>query len=243
MTSVKVELTPLHTAPGNPCRHRHVVGVNEYVNTQLWPSGVAFSWQDDDIDVQPEGGLSFYCPWHGGSYWPKANVCGVEYRTVINVEEPHVICRYAVWDGNWGTYGIAGNVGMNLALFVEPSYVSFEGLYMAEIPDDTPRQHWGYFDDTTKGGPWSHTAAAGAGHWSAVGSGGYWTMDAAGVRQYVSPWSDGGKAWEIPVGWGNPGVERGRISPNPTQQEFSMMPRHLNDMRRSTARWLSSLAG
>ena len=47
-------------------------------------------------------------------------------------------------------------------------------------------------------------------------------MDAAGVRQYVSPWSDGGKAWEIPVGWGNPGVERGRISPNPTQQEFSI---------------------
>ena len=47
-------------------------------------------------------------------------------------------------------------------------------------------------------------------------------MDAAAVRQYVRPWSAGGKEWEIPVGWGNAGVERGRISPNPTRQEFSI---------------------
>ena len=114
---------------------------------------------------------------------------------------------------------------MNLSLYVEPSTVSFSGLYLVEIPDDTIGPHTGYFDhsDVARRGELSHNENAGAGEWSQV-HGDEWTMDRAGrSTPYPEPWSAGRKEWRIPVGWGDYQKQlKGRIQPQPTTQVFTI---------------------
>ena len=164
--------------------------------------------------------MSFWCPWNAGIFHPTASVMGTLYQTRIEIVEPVVVCRDAAWNGVVGTNGIAGNVCMNLSLYVEPEYVSFEGLSLEEIPVEGEGAHFGYFDDQVKGGSWTHTTQAGAGRWWTVDQTGFWANDEAKVIEYIAPWCDGWKQWQIPIGWGNVGILKGRINPNPTTQDF-----------------------
>ena len=221
-TSVKIELEADQMAIQGGCTNRHVFGVDEKVNTHVWPVNTIIEWRDEvDIDVCLDG-RSFYCPWTGGLYSPVIECDMVQFSTSITVVEPQVVCSAAEWDGVVGTNGVAGNIRMNLHLCIEPRYVSFEGLYMEEIPDNVEREHSGYFNDPIKGGAWSHTEAAGAGVWEPVRGQGYWTTDHPKVSEYVPPWTKGSKVWCIPVGWGQPGVLKGRIMPDPTTQRFEI---------------------
>ena len=222
VTVVKIELQAANLPVANPCLHRHVFGVDELVYTHVSPTAATIVWRDGvDIDVCAND-RDFYCPWTGGDFLPLVTCGDASFNTVITTVEPVVVCRAAEWDGVVGTNGVAGNVLMMLHMFIEPTYVSFAGLYMEEIPDDTLGGHDGYFDDQSKGGPWSHTQAAGAGVWEPVQANGYWTTDHAAVKEYVRPWSNGWKVWNIPIGWGLIGSLKGRIQPNPTVQRFEI---------------------
>jgi hypothetical protein len=118
--------------------------------------------------------------------------------------------------------GEAGHLLLYLDLYVKPFYVSFEELEICESPDDSQScPHYGYFDDRTKGGNWSHTAADGAGAWNIVQSSGYYATDKAGRRsKYEEPWTYGWKEWDIPMEWGICGLAKGRFKINPTTQKF-----------------------
>ena len=221
-TSIKIELEADQMALQGGCTNRHVFGVDEKVNTRVWPMDTIIEWRDGvDIDVCLDG-RSFYCPWTGGLYSPVIEYGAVQFNIPITVLEPQVVCSTAEWDGVVGTNGVAGNIRMNLHLYIEPRHVSFEGLYMEEIPDNVEREHSGYFNDPIKGGAWSHTEAVGAGMWEPVRGQGYWTTDHPMVSEYVPPWTNGSKVWCIPVGWGQPGVLKGRIMPDPTTQRFEI---------------------
>ena len=147
------------------------------------------------------------------------------YRTAIQVVEPRIVCREAIWNGVLGTVGCAGQLQMNLFLYVMPTNVSFDGIFLVEIPVDEPCRRDGYFrgTDTNKVGALSHNVDAGAGRWLQV-HGSEWTMDAVGRRTaYPPPWSDGWKEWDIPVGWGDAlHVLKGRFVPDPTSQLFTL---------------------
>ena len=101
--------------------------------------------------------------------WPvyELTICYAEVGLAvpITVLEPTAVCGNAEWDGVRGTLGCAGQICMNLYLYVEPLVVSFDGIFMVEIPDDVAGLHDGYFNDsdTNKTGALSHTLAAGAG--------------------------------------------------------------------------------
>ena len=161
--------------------------------------------------------------------WPvyELTICYAEVGLAvpITVLEPTAVCGNAEWDGVRGTLGCAGQICMNLYLYVEPLVVSFDGIFMVEIPDDVAGLHDGYFNDsdTNKTGALSHTLAAGAGVWTQV-HGSEWALDRVGRRTvYPQPWVHGWKEWPIPVGWGDLFHSlKGQCQPNPTVQRFSI---------------------
>ena len=92
-----------------------------------------------------------------------------------------------------------------------------------ENSDGQSCPHCGYYDDRTKGGNWSHTAADGAGPWHTVLGSGYVMTDFAGRKvSYATPWSEGSKTWQIPMSWGEGGVLEFPFATNPTTQEFTL---------------------
>ena len=226
LTSVKVELKAKETAPANHCLHRREYGVGEGVNVYHTPIALSIKIEIDSTDaVIGVDNDEFYCPWNGGQYNLEIGVGNAIYSSGITVVEPHVYCQKAQWDGVLGTIGCAGQLHMDLFLYVVPSNVSFNGVFMVEIPDDVVRPHDGYFNDTdtNKVGALSHTVAAGAGVWRQV-HGSAWAIDGVGRRTtYPQLWSNGWKTWEIPVGWGDAQhVLKGRLVPNPTTQIFTI---------------------
>ena len=226
LTSVKVELEAVDKPLDYSCAHRHIFGVHEWVNYRHYPSraDVAFEllWAEQELIVTAN---RFFCPWSGGTYFVRFHFEGVELETEIDVCEPEVVCR-EVWWNQIGVAGQSGLIDMRLALYVEPIYVSFKDLYMEEIPDDEVCPRNGYFNtgSLAKTGALSHSMAAGAGVWSAVKHDSSWTADrACRVTPYPQPWSSGMKEWRIPVGWGDyNGNIKGRITPNPTTQLFTI---------------------
>jgi hypothetical protein len=226
LTVVEVELEAAEDAPDNPCQNRHIFGVSEAVNYRLYPASVSSDMQMDIEDaVFWVESKRFYCPWIGGRYDIEYNYKGAKFESIITVYNPIVICKEVQWDGIEGTVGSAGQVGMKLWLGVGPSTVSFDGIFMVEIPDDVIRAHEGYFcsPDFNRTGYLSHSADAGAGKWLQV-HGGDWCVDEARrQRVYPEPWSEGWKEWNIPVGWGD-GFKnlKGEISPMPTKQRFTI---------------------
>lgn len=102
-----------------------------------------------------------------------------------------------------------------------------KGLNIQEVPDESQSgPHDGYYDDRTKGGPWSHVAGEHmAGQWNEVNSAGYFGMDRAGrASRYDPPWIQGSKTWPIPMAWSPlPNTNFMQMfSPNPTSQHFSI---------------------
>ena len=222
MTAIQIELEPEEIPIDNNCVNRHLVGVDEKVWLRNYPSSANLEIVDEvDVDVYLDGG-GFWCPWSGGRYYPTVRAGTCEFQTCIDVLEPVVSCRNVEWSGDIGTNGVAGNIMMRLDLYIEPTTVSFAGLAMEEVPTDIGLGHGGYFDDQTKGGLWSHTQAAGAGHWDVVQTNAYWTTDHPQVISYAQPWCDGWKEWKIPVGWGIFGTVKGVIDPDPTTQRFEI---------------------
>ncbi len=228
MTSVKVEIVRMDEAPAETCSHRHVFGVQEGANVNHYPAsiglGINFNSNDAVIGVDNE---LFYCPWTGGAYELAISAGSVEFVSSIRVVEPSVVCRSAEWDHVRGTIGNSGQVRMNLFLYVEPSYVSFDGIFMEEIPDDTICPHDGYFNDpdVNRTGAMSHSESAHAGVWIQVHQD-EWAADRVERNTpYPKPWTSGWKEWQIPVGWGDVlHTLKGRIHPNPTTQRFTIAP-------------------
>ena len=228
LTAVKVELTPVDVARDNRSAiHRHVLGVHEWVNFEHFPSSVNATLeivgvQEDLVNVNCD---KFYCPWTGGTYWLKARALGACKEIDIDVYEPEVVCRNVGWV-DIGVVDQAGLLDMRLALYVEPSFVSFKDLYMEEIPDDEVCPHGGYFNegDSSRTGAMSHSLSARAGQWEAVKIDASWTADrACRATAYPRPWSTGWKEWRIPVGWGDyTRTVKGRIFPDPTTQLFTI---------------------
>ena len=227
LTSVKVQLRALNSAQSNPNENRHVFGVHEWVEFFSFPHSEAPVLQilSADEDLIGADNEMFFCPWQGGSYRLRIVAHGATYDAGLSVIEPEVVCR-DVWWNDIGVMGMAGLLDMRLALYVEPTYVSFKNLYMEEIPDDDPCPHFGYFStgSLAKTGALSHSLAAHAGVWGAVKGDGSWMADRAGRETaYPQPWSDGWKEWRIPVGWGDYLRNvKGRILPNPTSQRFEL---------------------
>ena len=228
LTSVKVEIVRKHAAPAEVCSRRHVFGIQEGADCNHYPSSVSlslsFNSSDAVVDVDNE---YFYCPWSGGDYELEISALEVEYVTPIRVVEPSVVCRSVEWDHVLGTVGCSGQIRMNLFLYVEPSAVSFDGIFMEEIPDTSICPHDGYFNDTdvNKTGAMSHSESARAGVWIQV-HGDEWAADRAErSTTYPQPWIEGWKEWQIPVGWGDLNhTLKGRIQPNPTTQLFTIAP-------------------
>ncbi len=226
MTAVKVELEAVDEAQGNPCMNRHMYGVHEWVKYRRCPTDINLDLTivgaEQDLVSSSE---RFFCPWTGGTYWLRFQILGETYETDIDVYEPEVVCR-EVWWNQIGVYGQSGLLDMRLALYIEPTFVSFKDLNMEEIPDDEACPHSGYFStgDVAKTGALSHSRAARAGVWSAVRYDASWVADKASRETpYPQPWSDGVKEWRIPVGWGDyNGNIKGQIVPNPTTQLFTI---------------------
>lgn len=226
LTSVKVELTCKEQAPQNNSTHRHIFGVREGADSHHYPADadVTLTFNSDDATVGVDGDW-FYCPWTGGGYELTYCYKGVVFKSLITVLEPQVVCRDCEWDRVWGTVGCAGQVRMNLYLYVEPSTVSFNGIFMEEIPVTTICPHGGYFDDpdVNKTGAMSHSEDALAGVWTQV-HGDEWTADRVERHTaYPQPWVYGWKEWSVPVGWGDLShTIKGQINPDPTTQRFEI---------------------
>ena len=141
-------------------------------------------------------------------------VGGVDYEFDYTVVEPVIEARNPRVNAE-STYvspviGEAGHLLLYLDLYAMPLYVSFEGVQMREVPDESQScPHQGYYDDRSKGGNWSHTSNDAAGEWHTVSSSGYVMSDKAGRRaSYQTPWVSGWKEWDIPMEWGEGGEVR-----------------------------------
>ena len=213
-------------APENVCSNRHIYGVNEMVHVSRVPASFqvsldicgdsSFIGADDDV---------FWCPWDAGSYNLKVVGGGAEHKSSVSVLAPIPTVVNAYWNGVTGTVGTAGNMSMIIELEVYPKTVSFLGIYMEEIPDESNNcGRDGYFANPTNGPPWSHSFAAGAGRWYQIKSQGRWCADGVGTDRTIQPpWSSGWKVWSIPVGWGDSLLQlRGQVMPVPTTQRFEI---------------------
>ena len=226
MTCVKVELTPENIAPSNNCAHRHVHGVNEMVHVSRMPATfpVDIDICGDESYVGVDNDV-FWCPWTAGPYMLKVYAADALLNIPVEVFAPIPTPVDAAWNGVAGVAGTSGNVTMLVEMEVEPKTVSFLGIFMVEIPDESNNcARHGYFADATNGPPWSHSVSAGAGVWLQVKSQGRWCADRAGMSRILpSPWSSGWKEWNIPVGWGD-GLRqlRGQVDPMPTTQRFEI---------------------
>ena len=226
ITSVKIELEAVDSACDNPCMNRHMFGVHEWVNYRHYPSDAIVGFEIVGAEQELITSDSrFFCPWTGGTYWLQYRAGGAVFESDIDVYEPNVVCR-DVWWNQIGVVNQAGLLDMRLALYIDPTCVSFKDLNMEEIPDDEACPHSGYFStgDVGKTGALSHSRAARAGIWSAVRLDTSWVVDKASRETpYPQPWSDGMKEWRIPVGWGDyNGNVKGQVLPNPTTQLFTI---------------------
>ena len=232
LTSVKVELETVYQAPENRDRHRHWFGVGEDVRYKSFPVGALVNWSFPSLLISREGEM-FMCPWVASngddeSFYLDASIGGVLFRMdcrffnpKIKATNPRVNMRVT---DVMPVQGEAGHLLLYLDMFVEPLYVSFQGVDIREIIDDSHNcPHAGYYCDTSKGGALSHDERSGAGVWNTVTATGYYGTDRAGVHaRYEEPWLDGYKEWPIPMDWGMNNVSVGRFNPNPTTQRFEL---------------------
>ena len=233
-TVVKVELEVEDRPPQNPVPNRHIYGLCEKVYCRSHPSGVDLKWNSADKKIFMEDGDFLRCPWTGGVYDVSATLDGARLDVPMRVYEPTIECRSAMWrDELVGQPGAAGMVGMTLALYLQPSTVSFANIWMEEIPEYIAVPQSGYFTAFPGLVPLTHDVGAGAGVWRQpvmTANGNYWCDDAAQMPSECPPlpgtdppaWSEGTVRWMIPVGWGDRAVVIGGILPNPTDQVYRM---------------------
>lgn len=230
LTSVKVELETKYPAVANSCKQRHLYGVAETVYCHSRPAVDGADWdvRINDLEAVRITGSQdgFYASWTNGIGRATYSACGASYETDFAVLEPEIEVRNPRVNERdvSPVFGEAGHLLLFLDQYVAPDYVSFREIYLMEIPDESNGgPHSGYYDNPLTGS-WSHMADNKAGQWCPVSQDGYWGYDASGhPGAYVTPWSEGEKTWEIPVGWGFGGSNVvARLHPNPTRQKFTM---------------------
>ena len=233
LTVVKIELTPNEVAPLEADRHRHIYGVGERVSYSHYPNEVQTSWCFDIGDGNAGNGL-FSCPINvvGGKSFCKAtaSVGNVSFDTKFITLSPHPIGknpRLMNDDvGGLRNLGSAGRVVMLLDVYAAPLIVSFWTLELREKPDDSNiGEHSGYYNDQSKGGPWSHNSNICNSSWYPISIRGFSFSDKVGTGlAYEKPWEDGYKIWNIPVDWRTSGSAIAySVEPNPpTIQKFEL---------------------
>ena len=222
LTVVRVELTPWVTAAENPCLHRHLVGIGEFVHCLQYPSSPPITWQSvsDWVISSNTDGTSFTCPLVSSENGIRAT-CGTQtYSPCIRVVEPDGIIAVNAAPIRYGVpKGEAGGIGMELDLYVLPRTVSFGNIAMQETPCLTGT-HSGYFDNQEFAGEWCHSTNRGAGVWYDVGNDNFFFRDPAGFKRALPRmmddgtittdkaygWQYGTIVWAVPLGWGAKGT-------------------------------------
>ena len=234
LTSVKVKLEADQSAPDTAASNsRHVYGVYERVNFRHYPSDANVTWEfSADGNLIPQMGNHIFCTPRGGQGVAEVSIGNAAYAAAFDVVEPQVVATNARANASADVSPVNGEAGhllLCLDVYVTPFYVSFKGLNIQEVPDESQSgPHDGYYDDRAKGGPWSHVAGEHmAGQWNEVDAAGYFGMDRAGrASRYDPPWIQGSKTWPIPMAWSPlPDANFMQLfSPNPTSQHFSISP-------------------
>ena len=203
-TSVKVRITACRQFPD--FRRRHIYGICEDIWCEWFPKSAAITWTHSG-----EGSWAEIWPTYRRFVFPREPCApvltvthdDVSYDIDLTCVAPNSInakfSNYMV--ATPPTAGKSGLVGMLLQLTLMPTNVSFEGLYVEEIPTTTGT-HTGYFDVPAFSNWWCHTRANGAGDWHLTGVESIFTVDEAVMREEcLPPWSTGEITWQIPVEW------------------------------------------
>jgi len=220
-TAVRVGFKPKVPIAGIPCRH--VVGVRESVGVTWEPSSVSLSMsasQDEEL-VLFNNEWRYRAPLQKTSPHLMVTCQGLSLPLNVEIKEPEYVFVRTVdaFDYNVPT-NIAGGAGMELALYVYPTNVSFMGIAVQEVPSDY-RDPWGYFNHIAFQDLWSHTRARAAGVWHDIQVGNLFMFDVAEMGDELPCmaadgsivddgrhcWISGGMNWMIPVGWNETGSD------------------------------------
>ena len=203
-TSVKVRITACRQFPSFRRRHRY--GICEDIWCEWFPKSAVIDWAHSG-----EGHWAEIWPTYRRFVFPQGPCTPVltashgdaSYDIDLTCVAPNSI------DAKFDNYMVAtpptagksGLVGMLLQLTLMPTNVSFEGLYVEEIPTTTGT-HTGYFNVPAFSNWWHHTRANGAGNWHLTGIDNIFAVDEAVMQEEcLPPWSNGEITWQIPVEW------------------------------------------
>ena len=207
LTSVKVELEALLTAPAFTNCTRHTYGVNERIKLHWTPHLNSVTWtssRTDAFESEAGGELNVYrCPLtNEGDVDLSVVFAGAVYPFVITVVEPQmVVCRNPVVYDLLFPPGQPGGAGMRMPTFVLPETVSFGEIDMQEVPSEMGT-HTGYFNRLSDVPFWYHTTGNGAGKWVHISESNYFDIDEVTQDYFLdSDWCAGEKVWHIPIGW------------------------------------------
>ena len=221
ITSVKVELEAMQTAPAFTNSTRHTYGVNERIKLNSSPLLNSIVWYSSRGSTAfastTAGERSIYlCPLTNDEIADlSVAFADVTYTFSITVVEPqNVICRNPyIYDLHFPV-GTPGGAGMRMPTFVIPESVSFSEIDMQEVPSETG-SHTGYFNRLSDMPFWYHTVSMGAGEWIAINASNSFGVDVVTQNYYLdADWCAGEKVWFIPIGW------RARGSTGPVVKEM-----------------------
>ncbi len=221
LTSVKIELEAVYTAPENSCASRHRYGVGEKVTFRTVPQSDSITASVYSYNASEEllaqynsfggslsAGLSadrvYTCP-VSASFAPKVAVScgGATYVPVMKIEDPAlVVTREASWPGGCWPSGYVGEATLRTVNYIGPMHVSFQGIAVSEVPCYDVIPATGCFTQGVHN--LSHTVEAQAGRTYRIKPGNYWCIDNAESTAPETNWVAGTVStmtWKIPVGW------------------------------------------
>ena len=221
LTSVKVALEAVYTAPENPCASRHRYGVGEKVTFRTVPQSDTITASVYSYNTSEElitqynsfgGSLSadmsvdrvYTCP-ASASFSPNVAVTcgGSSYVPVMKLEDPAVVVtREASWPGGCWPIGLVGEATLRTVNYIGPMHVSFQGIAVSEVPCYDIIPATGCFTQGVHA--LSHTYEAQAGWAYRIKPGNYWCIDRAESTAPETNWVHGVASemiWKIPIGW------------------------------------------
>jgi len=237
LTSVKLELRAVYEAPENPNPTRHLYGVGELVEFEVCPK-ISTVWlqavKSDATDcitfydtfggagtVDASSNRVFRCPATDTRPNITVRCAGVEYEPKMTVIEPQVVLTP---DASGSGSFVPGDVGMGCLTtrnYIGPKTVSFQGVYIYEVPCTNAIPPEGYFA-TNYTGRLVHDYYAGAGNLHIPGTDNYWMTDDAGRDAPYDNWYSGRLVWRIPVGWRRivDGASQATVAPDPDHERY-----------------------